>query len=362
MEQITSILTGSILTISCLLFALVHAGGSKQPADRWLKLWFLFFAIGASLIFLSGNVSDPALIVTTLFGNAVFMALIPCLYLYALSITNQPSSRPILHFSLPIINIFIEGVMFLTGNIQVVESVVFFTGSAVYFSLFLVPASSLILFVYLLKARRLIADRTLGASQKKDKQDLIWVGRWILSTILIVVLSLLLFLSQLVLKVQSNLLEICGLFFLSFQLSYVGYSGLKRTRYFLPRGKTPEPKSNLLSSPQDVDEFHMALKESGAYLESNLTLRDLCQAIGWSEIEVSRVVGVDLKKGISKALNRARVEHAKKLISDPNNSSVRLLTLGYDSGFGSKSAFNAEFHNIAGMTPSQFKHQTLSVN
>lgn len=362
MDQITSILTGSILTLSCFLFALVHTGGSQQRSDRWLKLWFLFFTAGAIIIFLSGNVSDPALIITSLFGNAVFMALIPCLYLYARSITNQPSQRPIYHFSLPIINVVIGLMLFLTGQIQVIDSAVFYTGSAVSIALFLVPVSSLVLVVYLFKAQRLITKRQRSSNRKKDKQDLIWVDRWIFSSIVIVLFNLTLFLSQLVFEFQAQLLEVCGLIFLFLQLSYVGYSGLKKTRYFLPKSQTPQPKSNIVSSLQAVEEFHAVLGKSGVYLKSSLTLKELCEAIGWSEDEISRVVGADLKKGLSRALNQARVEHAKKLISDPKNRSVRLLTLGYDSGFGSKSAFNAEFHKLSGLTPSQFRQQNAPRN
>ena len=49
------------------------------------------------------------------------------------------------------------------------------------------------------------------------------------------------------------------------------------------------------------------------------------------------------------------MEEAKKYLTKPEFSNYTLLAIGLEAGFNSKSAFNASFKKITGLTPSQYK-------
>ena len=53
-------------------------------------------------------------------------------------------------------------------------------------------------------------------------------------------------------------------------------------------------------------------------------------------------------------VNQYRLEEFKRLLSDPKNRNLTLLSLAIDCGFNSKSSFNRHFKKVTGQTPSQY--------
>ena len=53
----------------------------------------------------------------------------------------------------------------------------------------------------------------------------------------------------------------------------------------------------------------------------------------------------------NKFINQFRLVHFKQLANDPKNAHLTILGMAYESGFNSKTVFNAYFKKAEGTTP-----------
>lgn len=97
--------------------------------------------------------------------------------------------------------------------------------------------------------------------------------------------------------------------------------------------------------------------QSKPYLDSELTIQDMADDMDIQVSEVSTALNQGMNKNFFTFINEFRVNEAKSRILDNKNKHLTLLAIGYDSGFNSKSSFNALFKKHTGVTPSQFKKQ-----
>jgi len=88
---------------------------------------------------------------------------------------------------------------------------------------------------------------------------------------------------------------------------------------------------------------------------SSVKLGQLAKMVGTTPNYLSQVINEECGQNFYDFVNGYRITEAKKLIQDPANEQVTLLSIAYDVGFNSKSAFNAAFKKYTGMTPSQFR-------
>lgn len=99
------------------------------------------------------------------------------------------------------------------------------------------------------------------------------------------------------------------------------------------------------------------MKSQQAYLDSELSLRRLSEAVDISTHHLSEVLNQEEGKNFYNFVNDLRVEHVCERLKRDND--VKLLDLGMQAGFSSKSTFNSVFKKHTGMTPSQYrKNQT----
>jgi AraC-like DNA-binding protein len=91
------------------------------------------------------------------------------------------------------------------------------------------------------------------------------------------------------------------------------------------------------------------------FIYSSLKLNQLAKMIGTTPNSLSQVINEESEQNFYDFINGYRIDEAKKMIRDPANAQVTLLSIAYDAGFNSKSAFNAAFKKYTGMTPSQFR-------
>jgi YesN/AraC family two-component response regulator len=88
---------------------------------------------------------------------------------------------------------------------------------------------------------------------------------------------------------------------------------------------------------------------------SSLKLNQLAKMIGTTPNYLSQVINEERDQNFYNFVNGYRIEEAKRMIQDPANEQVTLLSIAYDVGFNSKSAFNTAFKKYTGTTPSQFR-------
>ena len=147
----------------------------------------------------------------------------------------------------------------------------------------------------------------------------------------------------------------------------MGYLGLRQPEIFsgVAEADAKELKKYERSglSDQKSREIHDKLihlmETQKRYADANLKLGQLAAQVGTSPNYLSQVINGERQQNFYDFVNYYRIKEAKKMIADPNQQDVTLLHIAYSVGFNSKSAFNTAFKKHAGMTPSQFRKNTL---
>ena len=104
------------------------------------------------------------------------------------------------------------------------------------------------------------------------------------------------------------------------------------------------------------------MEEKKPYRKSLLTLQELADEMAISAHNLSEVINTQAGKNFYDFVNGYRVEEAMRRLQDPRYAHLTILAIAEDSGFNSKSTFNAFFKKATGLTPSQYRthHATTS--
>jgi AraC-like DNA-binding protein len=97
------------------------------------------------------------------------------------------------------------------------------------------------------------------------------------------------------------------------------------------------------------------VKTEKPYLNSNLTLGDLAKSLDMPKHHLTKTLNLKLQKNFFNYVNECRVAEFKALIKDPQYASQTIMSLAFQVGFNSKSAFNNFFKKSTNMTPTEFK-------
>ncbi|NND61962.1 MAG: helix-turn-helix transcriptional regulator [Flavobacteriaceae bacterium] len=108
---------------------------------------------------------------------------------------------------------------------------------------------------------------------------------------------------------------------------------------------------------EHIQKMTQFLKVDRNFLNPNITLDSVANELNLSSGHLSKIINTDMGTSFKDYVNKLRVEEAKRYLTDPDFVNYTLVAIGLEAGFNSKSAFNASFKKITGMTPSQFKAQ-----
>ena len=109
---------------------------------------------------------------------------------------------------------------------------------------------------------------------------------------------------------------------------------------------------------ESLEAFENYIINEKNYLDPQITLEKVASELNISAGHLSKIINTDLGVSFKDYLNNLRVTEAKTYLQNPDFSNYTLVAIGLEAGFNSKSAFNASFKKITGLTPSQFKSQT----
>lgn len=96
------------------------------------------------------------------------------------------------------------------------------------------------------------------------------------------------------------------------------------------------------------------------YLNSNLTIDDLSHNTGIPKHHITEVLNEKYNRNFFTFINEYRIREVIRRFSDPKFNRYTILSIAFDSGFNSKSAFNTLFKSFTGKTPSQYKAEATS--
>ena len=105
---------------------------------------------------------------------------------------------------------------------------------------------------------------------------------------------------------------------------------------------------------EDIEQF---IADHKPYLDPDLDLQGLGELLAISTHHLSQIINEGAQMNFYDFVNRYRIEEAKRLLSDPKNDHLTILSLAFDAGFNSKATFNRFFKKITQLTPSQYREK-----
>jgi AraC-like DNA-binding protein len=94
---------------------------------------------------------------------------------------------------------------------------------------------------------------------------------------------------------------------------------------------------------------------TGAFRDADLSLESAAAAIGVHPNRLSHAINQICGSSFPAAVNQRRIEFFVAQAEAGELGKRTILDLAFDAGFSSKSTFNRVFHNLMGMSPSQFR-------
>jgi len=109
-----------------------------------------------------------------------------------------------------------------------------------------------------------------------------------------------------------------------------------------------------------VVELRRHMEAARPWLKIDLTLGELAAGVNVSPHHLSQIINSEFGKSFACYINEYRVGEACQLLTADQARSV--LEVALDSGFSSKSSFNASFKKHTGMTPSEYRKASQQRN
>ena len=119
----------------------------------------------------------------------------------------------------------------------------------------------------------------------------------------------------------------------------------------------PVPEAKLAPKIAAIEK---GIHEQKLFLENNINLERFSEQIGLRPRDTSAVLKAHYQSNFFEFINGYRVEEAKRLLVLPEYKDETILELIYKSGFNSPSAFHRFFKRIVGLTPTEFRKQSMA--
>jgi TolB-like protein/AraC-like DNA-binding protein/Tfp pilus assembly protein PilF len=100
-----------------------------------------------------------------------------------------------------------------------------------------------------------------------------------------------------------------------------------------------------------LDQLGELMQEDKIYLDPSISLRLLAEKLELHPNKLSWLLNEQIGENFNEYINTFRLKIFKEKALDPNKNHLTLLGLAYESGFNSKTVFNAFFKKMEGMTP-----------
>lgn len=358
--------------IAFFLAVLVLTKKGSNRADVFLGVWLI--VIGIHIFGYYSFVSGIIYTIPGLMWLNLPYAFVhgPMLYLYTEALTNPErfkSKKWLLHFALPILISFSAlPVMFLPENVRIM---IYKNNGRGYENYMLdwtlllgISGVIYVISTYILLFKH--KKRILTQFSNQEKINLNWL-RFLLYGMGITWAILILGGNDKWIFSTSTVL-----------LIFIGFFGIKQVGIFTDQNveiasidepiieepiaiethieKKKYAKSSL--SEKTAKEIHRKLQHlmttERLFTEPELTLTDLATKLGIHPNYLSQVIN-DLE-GVNfyDYINTLRIQEFKILVSLPENQKYTFLSLAYECGFNSKSAFNRFFKKATNLSPSEY--------
>ncbi|WP_253948885.1 AraC family transcriptional regulator [Pseudoalteromonas sp. TB64] len=116
-------------------------------------------------------------------------------------------------------------------------------------------------------------------------------------------------------------------------------------------------------SPELIVGIAKQINEQQLFLQANLKISDLAQALMVPEYKISQAIRYHYKAAnFNLFINQYRVNHAKALLASEQAKEWGILSIALESGFSSLATFNRVFKSIVGKIPNEYRKQNVNYN
>ncbi|GAA4115307.1 hypothetical protein GCM10022393_15430 [Aquimarina addita] len=102
------------------------------------------------------------------------------------------------------------------------------------------------------------------------------------------------------------------------------------------------------------------MEEEKPYLDHEIKQSDIANDLSISVHLFSEILNSCFQKNFNNFINLYRVNEAKQLMKEPTYRNYKVLAIGYEAGFPSKTSFNRVFKNLVGLTPTEYRKKIAS--
>ncbi|KAB2879107.1 helix-turn-helix transcriptional regulator [bacterium] len=146
----------------------------------------------------------------------------------------------------------------------------------------------------------------------------------------------------------------------SFFVYGMGYFGLRQPAIFAQEQEAYVTKYENSPLTDDQSKHYMLIltelmEKEQLYIDSDLCLDTLSHKLSLPARYVSQIINEQTKQNFFDFVNRYRIDQAKRLLLESKDGRTNILSIAYDVGFNSKSAFNTAFKKYTHSTPSAYK-------
>lgn len=330
------------------------------------------FLVSYSLLIIRNIIQSQGLMVEFesiyMLSNGFIPLIGPAIFLYArtLSHNSEKKSRPIyIHFLLAFLY-FIILIIAVAFDIKSDEDIAQYSWLVVVATIIqLAVACHLIGYIIAaIVTINLYHKRLLGQCSNVDALKLNWLGYLLTSIVLLFVVWSSIFGADIkVLGIEPShmLVEVFWLI-MSILVYWIGAYSLFHPEiltFAVVEDKDIKqrlPESELASHCQNLDN-HMKINKP--YLDPSLTLNTLAAQLNLNPKLLSQIINTGTKYSFYEYINRQRIEAVKNILRQPDNKTLKLEGVAYDSGIKSSSTFNRLFKKYVNMTPREYRAKYL---
>ncbi len=306
-----------------------------------LLLLFLCIRIGKSVYAIFSEPSERNLLIMQIGLSACFLIGISLFYYLKSSVENTKVILPSWKIHFLILTLFIVSI----GFIKPYETNRIFWSQYVFYLIYIVWG------VYILMSTYILRDVFIKMFNKKEKctTSELWLVAVFISNLLIYTAYIIgFFYLYLIGTITFSVVFYGLLIFLLFKSNRDNIFQDIPKKYQTKKIEEVEAKSLALA-------LNKVMIKNQFHKDTNIKLSDIAKELQISSHKLSQLLNDNLGKSFALFINEYRIEEAKKLLKE--NNQFTLESIGYESGFSSKSTFYATFKKIIGQTPAEFKKQ-----
>lgn len=122
------------------------------------------------------------------------------------------------------------------------------------------------------------------------------------------------------------------------------------------RTYTQEPEG-LDPTGLDMTTLDEIMRVEKPFLDTTLKVEDLARRAGVSGRELSKLINVQTGASFYDYVNRHRVDEARRLLIDPDETTTSVEAIGMLVGFKARSTFYEAFRRATGQTPAEYRRR-----